>query len=73
MYLRGDDMRKCLIVVDFQNDFIDGTLGFDSAIEIKDKIIEKINQFKKNNNDIIDLLSINRGNYGQNKRSSYRR
>ena len=37
-------MKKCLIVVDFQNDFIDGALGFIGADSIKDNIIKKIQE-----------------------------
>lgn len=32
-------MKKCLIVVDFQNDFVNGALGFPGAEKL-DKIIE---------------------------------
>jgi len=46
-------MNKCLIVVDFQNDFIDGALGFDGAIDIKDIIIDKIKTYKANHDDVI--------------------
>ena len=39
-------MKKLLIVVDFQNDFIDGALGFPTASNlipiIKNKIIESV-------------------------------
>ena len=46
-------MTKCLIVVDYQNDFIDGALGFDGALDIKDIIIDKIRTFKKQGHDVI--------------------
>lgn len=49
----GGYMKKCLIVVDYQNDFIDGSLGFEEAILIQPKIIEKITQYRQNHNDII--------------------
>ena len=35
-------MRKILIVVDMQNDFIDGSLGSKQAVAIVDKVKEKI-------------------------------
>ena len=35
-------MRKILIVVDMQNDFIDGSLGSKEAVAIVDKVKEKI-------------------------------
>lgn len=56
-------MRKCLIVVDFQNDFIEGALGFEGAIDIKENIIEKINQYKEENNDVIYTLDTHKPNY----------
>lgn len=56
-------MKKCLIVVDFQNDFIDGTLGFPEAIDIKDIIIEKIKEYKDNGNDVIYTFDTHNDNY----------
>lgn len=49
----GDCMKKCLIVVDYQNDFIDGSLGFKNALEIKDQIINKVKNYRFNDHDII--------------------
>ena len=37
-------MKKLLIVVDFQNDFIDGALGFPKATELITVIKNKINE-----------------------------
>ncbi|MBZ9693267.1 cysteine hydrolase family protein [Clostridium sp. M14] len=45
-------MRKILIVVDMQNDFIDGSLGTKEAISIVPNVINKIKKYK-NNNDLI--------------------
>ena len=39
-------MKKILIVVDMQNDFIDGSLGSDRAQAVVEKVINKINKFK---------------------------
>ncbi len=44
---------KTLIVVDMQNDFIDGTLGTNEATAIVDKVEEKIRQYKLNGDRII--------------------
>ena len=46
-------MKKLLIVVDFQNDFVDGSLGFEKAVELDSLIYDKIKQFKDNNEDVI--------------------
>ena len=39
-------MQDILVVVDMQNDFIDGTLGTKEAIAIVPKVEEKIRNFK---------------------------
>lgn len=46
-------MKKVLIVVDFQNDFIDGALGFDGAKDVKHEIIKKINDYKAKKHEVI--------------------
>lgn len=56
-------MKKCLIVVDFQNDFIDGALGFEGAIDIKDAIIEKISEYKRHKEDVIYTKDTHLDNY----------
>lgn len=40
---------RILIVVDYQNDFVDGALGFKGAETIEDEIIRLVREFKKNN------------------------
>ncbi|MBN2540553.1 MAG: cysteine hydrolase [Bacilli bacterium] len=49
-------MKKCLIVVDFQNDFIDGALGFDGAIDIKNNIVKKVERFHREKQDVLFTL-----------------
>ena len=39
-------MKKALVVVDFQNDFIDGTLGFDKAKMLKSEILRLVSEFE---------------------------
>lgn len=46
-------MKKVLIVVDFQNDFVDGALGFDEAKLLEPKIMKKIKEYKISGDDII--------------------
>lgn len=41
-------MKKLLVVVDYQNDFVDGALGFDGAELLEDKILELIEHFERN-------------------------
>ena len=38
-------MRKVLVVVDMQKDFVDGALGTPEAVAIVDNVVEKIEQF----------------------------
>ena len=42
-------MKKLLIVVDYQNDFVDGVLGFKRAQEIENNIVNKIKKYQENN------------------------
>lgn len=46
-------MKKCLIVVDYQNDFVDGTLGFPGAELLDDLIVSRIKDARKNGEDVI--------------------
>lgn len=46
-------MKKLLIVVDYQYDFVKGALGFEKAVTLQNPIIEKIEFYKKNKYDII--------------------
>lgn len=46
-------MSKVLVVVDYQNDFVNGSLGFDGAQTIEKRIIALINEFKNNHDSII--------------------
>lgn len=50
---------KLLIIVDFQNDFVDGALGFSKAKELDQKIVEKIKEY----DDIIFTLDTHDENY----------
>ena len=56
-------MKKLLIIVDYQNDFIDGTLGFTGAENIASIIKEKIESYLKDNQDIIFTLDTHYENY----------
>ncbi len=46
-------MKRILIVVDMQNDFITGTLGSDSAREIVPRVAEKIEAARKRGDKIV--------------------
>lgn len=46
-------MKKLLVVVDYQNDFVDGALGFEKAKELEEGIFEKIEKYIKSGDKII--------------------
>lgn len=39
-------MKKLLIVVDYQNDFVTGSLGFEGAVALEKPIAEKIKEYR---------------------------
>lgn len=56
-------MNKILVVVDMQNDFIDGALGTPEAQAIVDKVIAKIDEYKENNWHIFTTQDTHGENY----------
>ncbi len=46
-------MKKILVVIDYQNDFVNGSLGFEKAVKLENSIVQKIQQYKNNNDEII--------------------
>lgn len=53
-------MKKILIVVDMQKDFVDGALGSSEAVSIVDNVVKKINSFE---GDIIVTYDTHPENY----------
>lgn len=58
-------MKRCLIVVDYQNDFVSGSLGFARAAELDAGISEKIKIYRANGDDIIFTFDTHEQNYLQ--------
>lgn len=56
-------MKKLLIVVDFQNDFVNGALGFAGAENLDEIIAEKIKQYRKNKWDVAFTLDTHSEDY----------
>lgn len=56
-------MRKLLVVVDMQNDFIDGVLGTEEALKIVDAVVSKIKQYKQNGDSIVFTKDTHMENY----------
>ena len=56
-------MKKCLIVVDYQKDFVDGSLGFEASVKLDENIAAKIKQYHAENADVIFTLDTHESNY----------
>ena len=56
-------MKKTLIVVDMQNDFIDMALGTKEAVAIVPKVKAKIDEYVKNGDEIIFTRDTHEANY----------
>ncbi len=46
-------MKKCLIVVDYQNDFVCGSLGFPEAVALEECIAQKIEQYHASGEEVV--------------------
>ena len=58
-------MKKCLIVVDYQNDFVSGALGFPGAEKLDNYIAEKIKEYRDNGGEIIFTFDTHGEDYMQ--------
>ncbi len=56
-------MKKTLIVVDMQKDFIDGTLGTKEAVAILENVKKKIAEYKDRGDEIIFTRDTHQKNY----------
>ncbi|WP_312645261.1 isochorismatase family cysteine hydrolase [Hydrogenoanaerobacterium sp.] len=55
--------KKLLVVVDYQNDFVDGALGFPKAEQLEDAICAKIDTAHANGDDIVFTLDTHLADY----------
>ncbi len=56
-------MKTCLIVVDYQNDFVDGALGFDGAAHIEARIADTIDHVRQMGGDIVFTMDTHDDDY----------
>ena len=56
-------MGRLLVVVDMQNDFVDGALGFEGADGIISGIADKINEYKASGDEVVYTLDTHHENY----------
>lgn len=60
---QNEDMKKCLIVIDYQVDFVCGSLGFERAKTLEKPIAEKIKEYRKNSWDVFFTLDTHYSDY----------
>lgn len=58
-------MKKLLIVVDYQNDFVTGSLGFAKATTIEEPICKKVRTYQVEQQDIIFTQDTHYQNYAE--------
>ena len=56
-------MQRCLIVVDYQNDFVSGSLGFPEAAELEDRIAEKIREYRERGDAVMFTFDTHTSTY----------
>jgi nicotinamidase/pyrazinamidase len=56
-------MKKLLAVVDYQNDFVNGVLGFKGAEAFLPRIINLVNEYSKNGDIVVFTKDIHNENY----------
>lgn len=57
------DRKKILVVVDYQKDFVDGALGFDSAKNLDSGIAELVKSYMESNDIVIFTADTHQENY----------
>lgn len=56
-------MKKCLVVVDYQNDFVSGSLGFPEAVRLEEQIARKIEAYHQAGDIVVFTLDTHREDY----------
>ena len=64
-------MQRLLVVVDYQNDFVDGALGFKGADKIAPRIVELIKEFRANNDEVVFTYDTHDENYMKTNEGKY--
>lgn len=64
-------MKKLLIVIDYQKDFVDGSLGFENAVQLDDYISSLIQKYHENNDDVIFTFDTHQENYLETQEGRY--
>lgn len=56
-------MKKILVVVDYQRDFVNGSLGFNKAVQLEKSIEQKIQLYKQNGDEVVFTFDTHMDNY----------
>ncbi len=56
-------MKKLLIVIDYQKDFVDGALGFERAKDIESHILKRVQEYQYNQDEVIYTLDTHTPDY----------
>ena len=56
-------MKRLLVVVDYQKDFVDGALGFEGAIDIENRIVDLVDYFERHGDFIAFTLDTHDKDY----------
>ena len=56
-------MKKILVVVDYQKDFVDGALGFPGAENLDEKIVNKIQEYLDNGDEVFFTMDTHTEDY----------
>ena len=64
-------MKRLLIVVDYQNDFVDGALGFEGAELLDDRIVDKIEGYRATSDLVAYTLDTHHKDYLQTQEGKY--
>lgn len=60
---QGGPMKKLLVVIDMQNDFIDGSLGTEEARKIVPAVKAKIEEYLKEEQEVVFTMDTHYDNY----------
>ncbi len=63
--------KRCLIVVDMQNDFIEGELGFEKAPLVVPAVRKKIQEYQEQKYDVVYTMDTHDTNYLQTEEGSH--
>lgn len=56
-------MKRLLVVVDYQKDFVDGSLGFEGAADLESRIAEKIVSYRATGDAVVFTLDTHHRDY----------